>query len=491
MMLLAACAGWQRPVSIAALQSPVSVTRTPTSTPFLPATNTPIPPTITPSPTPQNTPTPTWTPTPTPPPRAQYRLDAHLDYWQRTLDVTEQVVYPNTTQKPLKNLVFNVEPAQWDGVFHLQKVTVEGQAVKGTFSGGTRWEVHLPQPLQPGQSVTLEIRYRLKLPYKTASRIFGASARQINLVDWYPFVVPYDASQGWLWHKPWPFGDHLVYPAADFDVTLKITDAPDGVRVAASTQPAEDGHYRLTAARAFAFSISPEFRTAQSQAQGITITSYYFPELAAGGKALATYARKAVTTFSKYYGPLPREHLAIVATEAADGMEYSGLVFLSTNFYHQYNGTILNNLVSLGMHELSHQWWYDQVGNDQAMQPWLDEALATYSERLFYQDNYPKDAHLWWGFRVYWFHPEGYINRSIYDYATFRPYVNATYLRGAEFMEDLRQRIGDPAFFAFLRDYQTQMQGKLATPEDFFRILNAHTSADYEDLRKNYFAPAR
>ncbi len=488
-MLLAACAGWQRPVPIATFQPPAaSAAATLTPTPFLPATNTPIPPTVTPTPTPVHTPTPTATPTPTPLPRPQYRLDARLDYWKRTLDVEAHLHYPNTTGRTLETLVLNVEPAQWEGVFQLQNLEVNGQPAQSAWAG-TRWEIALPQPLQPEQTLTLTVRYRLKLPYKTASRIFGASARQINLVDWYPFVVPYDPAEGWLWHKPWPFGDHLAYPAADFDVTLQVKDAPPETKIAASAWPADDGHYRLQAARTFAFSISPEFRTAQTTSQGITITSYYFPELAAGGKALPAYARKAVATFSKYYGPLPRQHLAIVATDAADGMEYSGLVFLSTNFYRQYDGTILNNLVSLGMHELSHQWWYDQVGNDQAMHPWLDEALATYSERLFYQDNYPKDAHLWWNFRVYWFHPEGYINRSIYDYATFRPYVNATYLRGAEFMEDLRQKIGDAAFFAFLQDYQNQMRGKIATPEDFFRILQAHTHAQRSDLQKGYFTP--
>ncbi len=483
-----------------AAQMAVTLPPTPTATPFPPATNTPIPPTATFTPTPQatatptltptptHTPTPTVTPTPTPPPRPQYTLEAHLDYWARTVDVSERIVYPNATGRALESVVLNIEPARWGGVFTLAQALVNGEPAHGVLNG-TYWEIALPTPLPPDQTLTLSIRYRLNLPYQTASRIFGASTRQVNLVDWYPFVVPYDAEQGWLWHEPWPFGDHLAYPVADFDVTLDVTNAPQGVIVAASTLPDEDGHYRLPAARTFVASLSPEFLTAQTEVEGITITSYYFPEIAKGGAVLPNYTGKAVATFLRRYGPLPRKHLAVVATTAADGMEYSGMVFLSTNFYQQYDGTILNNLVALGVHELSHQWWYDQVGNDQAIYPWLDEALATYSEWVFYHDNYPADAHLWWGFRVLYFHPSGEVNGSIYDFPMFRPYVNAVYLHGAQFMDALRRRMGDDAFFAFLHDYQNQMRGQLAKPDDFFRILDAHTDADYSDLLQAYFRP--
>ena len=41
------------------------------------------------------------------------------------------------------------------------------------------------------------------------------------------------------------------------------------------------------------------------------------------------------------------------------------------------------------MHETAHQWWFEQVANDQAQQPWLDESLATYSERIYYENIHP------------------------------------------------------------------------------------------------------
>ena len=64
---------------------------------------------------------------------------------------------------------------------------------------------------------------------------------------------------------------------------------------------------------------------------------------------------------------------------------------------------------------------------------------------------------------------------------------NATYFQGAHFLEDLRARIGDEAFFAFLQDYLAQGNGKIVTANDFFRILSTHTSTDTSDIIRQYF----
>jgi len=76
----------------------------------------------------------------------------------------------------------------------------------------------------------------------------------------------------------------------------------------------------------------------------------------------------------------------------------------------------------------------------------------------------------------------------VYAGTGFQPYTNATYFVGAHFLENLRARIGDEAFFAFLRDYATQMNGKIATPQDFFAILRQHTNVDFSDLVTTYFS---
>ena len=130
------------------------------------------------------------------------------------------------------------------------------------------------------------------------------------------------------------------------------------------------------------------------------------------------------------------------------------------------------------------------VANDQAYEPWLDEALATYSERLYYESYHPEFLDWWWEFRVGLYQPAGWVNSTIYDFATFRPYVNAVYLRGALFLEDLREQIGDEAFFSTLRDYLERNSYSQVTREDFQESLHKHTSGDLEALWREYFTPA-
>jgi aminopeptidase N len=79
------------------------------------------------------------------------------------------------------------------------------------------------------------------------------------------------------------------------------------------------------------------------------------------------------------------------------------------------------------------------------------------------------------------------VDTSIYNAGGQPQYMSAVYYNGAHFFEDLRARIGDQAFFAFLRDYLKQENGKIATLTDFFHILRLHTTMDISDIVRQYF----
>jgi len=130
------------------------------------------------------------------------------------------------------------------------------------------------------------------------------------------------------------------------------------------------------------------------------------------------------------------------------------------------------------------------VGSDQAIEPWLDEALATYSEALFYENDYPDQLNWWHSVRVDFFDPQGYINLSVSSYPTYDQYRNGVYLNGALFLQDLRKLVGDEAFFAFIKDYATHYAYQLVTTRDFFALLEQHTSADISPLLSEYFDPS-
>jgi aminopeptidase N len=195
----------------------------------------------------------------------------------------------------------------------------------------------------------------------------------------------------------------------------------------------------------------------------------------------------ALALFDELFAPYVHSDLVVVEADFPDGMEYDGFYFLGSEYYAAYGGSPKGYLTAIAAHETAHMWWYGLAGNDQALEPWLDEALATFSELLFYERLYPDLVDWWWDFRVQRFYPRGWVNSTIYQHRGFRSYVDAVYLRGALFMRDLRELVGDEVLFAFLRDYAARNAGRLATREGFFSILAEHTPSDPGPVIELYF----
>jgi hypothetical protein len=443
---------------------------TPTASPTLPATDGPAP--AADNPTPAGT-------------RPQYTFYVLWDYSGNQLAVDQTIQYTNLTGTTLYDLVLAVEPNLYTDSFSLETLFLDG-ATPGYALDGHRLTVTLPQLLAPGSTINLSMRYRIAIPPKYFSMPYGYLGYQVNLTDWFPFVVPYNG--GWVLHDPWSFGEHLVYESADYDVNLQVLE--DGITVAASAPAEENGEwtrYRLYGARTFVFSASDRYLMSESAVGTVVIRSYYFEGHEGAGKGMLNAAVQAVGLFDAIFVPYPYNSLSVVETEVPDGQEYDGLSFLGSNFYDQYGGSNRSNMVSIGVHEIAHNWWFGLVGNDQALEPWLDEAMAVYSERIFYERTNASYGDWWWNFRVNYFSPSGWVDTSVYDGGSYRGYVNATYLTGAYFLEDLRVRMGDQDFYNFLQDYATQYSYKLATGEAFFTVARANTSADISDLIQAYF----
>ncbi|NUM46537.1 MAG: hypothetical protein HUU38_17675 [Anaerolineales bacterium] len=147
-----------------------------------------------------------------------------------------------------------------------------------------------------------------------------------------------------------------------------------------------------------------------------------------------------------------------------------------------------NYLTIIAAHETSHQWWYALTGNDQAIEPWLDETLATYTEHLFYEHYYPELVDWWWEFRVDYYAPRDCcVNATIYQYGDPRAYINAVYLRGAYFMQELRDIMGDTAFYAALQTYAQRYRDSFSTARDFWAIMGEYTTEDLTPIRQRYF----
>jgi aminopeptidase N len=433
--------------------------------------------------------------------RPQYGIDLQFNFTTKIATVNQTITYPNLTGETLNDLMLAVLPNLWSGGFTIKSLAIDNQPVTNYTLDGHKLDIQLPQPLLPGGIVTVTMSYGLVLPqmsgYSNAQdvrpQIYGYTERQTNFVDWYPFIVPYQTGEGWLLYNPWYYGEHLVYDMADFDVLITFTDGavPQIASSGAETDSGKSGsrRYVLEAGHTFALSMSLYYKIAQQQVGDVTVYSYYFTYYDIPGVALLQTTIEAMQVFNEKFGPYRHKTLTAVQGDFNDGMEFSGFYFISRSYFDLYtkNPTPKNYLVIIAAHETAHQWWFDGVANNQALEPWLDEALATYSERIYYEVVHPDMVQWWWDYRYFEFEKPGFVDTSIYDVGGLRPYWDTVYFTGARFLEDLRGRVGDEIFFAFLKDYYIQFEGRRATAVDFFRVLREHTAADISDLMTKYF----
>jgi hypothetical protein len=440
---------------------------------------------------------------------AHYTLKATLDYAAHTLSVEERVSYRNDYRTAFTSIPMVIELSRYPGAFHLSELLWEdGSRITQYQLKEMRLTLNLPRPLQTGETINFSLSYLLKLPdtdklAHLRPYPMGYTKMQVNLGDWYPFIPPYDEKKGWLIHEPGFFGEHLAYDVADFDVDIILVGEQTGLVLAASApvQMEENRfHYHHPAARSFAWSASPHYQVITQTVEipgssPVTVASYYFPFYEQAGNRIAETIGQAMQLYSRLYG-IGYTHPVFSAVQAdfLDGMEYEGIFFLSRDFYNWFNGSTQDFLVALTAHETAHQWFYGLVGNDQALEPWLDEATCTYSERLFYENYYPESLDWWWAYRVEYYQPTGWVDTNIYDTpqvaGQYRLYRDAVYLNGAVFLEELRTLIGDQVFFEALRSYLSQNKYGFGTTAGFFETVGQYSDIDIEPLVNKFFSKA-
>ena len=467
-----------------------SVSSTPTTDSSSPTTAPTVEPTAIPSPTP--------TPLPLNGQETVYEIDATVDYYNRFITVTSRSHYTNRTNAPINEMVFVVYPIIFQNALYMKSVTLgDGTPVTDYSWDMFRMVIPLATPLQPGEQIEFVHQFELYMWARgDYGGIFSQNGQQLNLSYWFPMIPPFSETDGWIAHdvnlvNSTFVGEFLVFEPADYTVTLKFTDRRENFKIAAPALPEEaDGviTYHLDLARSFTLSVSDIFTVAEREVNGIKIQSFTFNEHSSVVNVVADLAVEAVTLYTELFGDYDKRVLSIVEFNSDIGMEFDGLVFLSPYFYNLYPGNPQSNIHVYTAHEIAHQWFYGIVGNDQAEDPWLDEAFATYTEDLFYERFYPEYRDWHWENYISAHNPYGKIDVSIYTSGEITEYRNIVYRNGAVFLKELRATIGDEAFFSFLKDYVRQNRYEIATTEKFWDILLTHTDVDLTALRNEYFS---
>ncbi|MEC1524820.1 M1 family metallopeptidase [Neobacillus niacini] len=425
-----------------------------------------------------------------------YDTTVTVNVEEKTLAGTLKMKSTNNTGKNQDRIYFHVYPNQFrEGVDLLGgfwrhivdensepgSMEITEVQVNGTVGIFKIDDTVLEIPLdiwKKGQTIDIELKFSMKVPKNNGRFAYDENA--IWLGNWIPIQAVFD-NRGWVTDPYHSIGDPFYSQVGTYNVKVtvpskyKITST--GEDEAGVLEPNGSVTYKTTIdhVRDFAMVIMDEFYQKVSDQVGETTvnTWYRASESQEAVKKNHEAAVKALSYFSKVYGPYPYPEYDIVRTGMFTAMEYPGLVYLPKH-NHENNQSDIGSVV----HETAHQWWYALVGNDEVKEPWLDEAMATYSTTRFMLEEYPEHGagdlelrkHMTVGTEVY--ERRGiYIGSSVDKFNNIGTYSQLVYQKGALMLENLEKVIGKEKMDQLLQSYFKEYQYEIATGSEFISVF--------------------
>lgn len=169
----------------------------------------------------------------------------------------------------------------------------------------------------------------------------------------------------------------------------------------------------------------------------------------------------ALNTYETKYGPYLWDKIGFTLVPFSGGaMEHATCVAYPRL---AANGTL--NFETLMAHEFSHHWWGDLVTCETAGDMWINEGMATYSEHLFTENLYGRNAYINNVKNnhkevLQFAHIEDNGVRALTNMDHAYTYGRHTYLKGASVAHNMRAYMGDSLFFLGLQAIQDSFKFK-------------------------------
>jgi len=407
---------------------------------------------------------------------------------------------------------------------------MDGRPQKFTYHE-TILEVVLDKPILPRSKVVFDMDWEAQVPLqiRRAGRDNPNTGVRYTMTQWYPKMVEYDYDG---WH-PNPYIAREFYGVwGDFDVTINIDkdyvlggtgylQNPNSIgygyeaKGAKVVRPAGNKlSWRFLAPNVhdFAWAADPEYRHVVRVVDGITIHVLYDGDrrqqwaalsaaeknrhqndynvyLKSWDKEWETMADAAVVVYpfiKKNFGEYPYKQYSFI--HGGDGgMEYPMATMLA------------GSSLGTAFHEWMHSWYQMMLGTDEAQHAWMDEGFTEYATNLveaYYAEQSGRQKQGPGSFsgtlerpaetstELPHYHHSNYngyltlarsgreepLTTHADHYNTNYAYGNASYSKGAVFVEQLGYIVGAPVRDRILLEYYRQWRFKHPNPNDFIRL---------------------
>ncbi len=357
----------------------------------------------------------------------------------------------------------------------VSQVLLNDAPVAFTHSGGV---IHIPLPPAQRNPFVTKVYYsgvpeRSPAPYNiglifTPNAIYTLSNPDAGRYYWPCYDHPWDKAL-----VDWNLTVRSDWLAAANGIRTGITDNGNGTRTHHWVSASPIATYVM------GFAAAPYIEFMQ-QAGDLPIQNFVLPGQLNNAQVDFANLPEMISFFSYVYGAYPFEkygHMIVPMTTYA-AMEHQtmttfGAAYLTGN----------QNYESIVAHELTHQWYGNLVTPITMREVWLKESFATYSEFLweahhsgwqagcdYLRDNIQQ-------YYLSWENSNG--PQTIFDPEYNMMFAPPTYEKSASVLHMLRLKLGNDAYFNFIRSILTTYPGgNINTPE----FIDLAEQASGEDL---------
>ncbi len=485
-----------------------------------------------------------------------YKINASLDDKTDIIDGAEELTYYNNSPDELKFVFFHLySNAQAKGSYladlyknngtkltfgkyseqglgcNVSSIVVNGKELKME-QDNTVLKVMLDSPLKSGENITFKITFKTYFnggTIRNRMKLFNSfGSKHYDVVHWYPRISVYDRKQGWDTDQHMDhefYGDFGAYDVAftfpnnyilDATGTLLNTDEvlPSDLRakldirnfankpwnekpsvIVAPNGTTKTWKFHAENVHDFALTADPNYRIGEADYNGIKCYSLCQEPHASRWQNAASYAAQVLKVNSESWGLYA--YPKMIVADAQDGMEYPMLTL---------DGGMDPDYRDLLAHEISHNWFFGMIGNNETYRAALDEGFTQFTTNWVYEriDGKerlrfpPKNKYV-----NYFTEPDVVRNSQVYasfmndicknnetSMSTHSDMYNGAvghgggyrnvYMKTATMLYNLQYTLGDSLFQAAISHYFNQW--KMAHPymEDFRNSIIQYTHVDLD-----------
>lgn len=374
------------------------------------------------------------------------------------------------------------------GYHKIDEISNNGKSLKYNIDG-TLMTVQLNEPLLPGKSIKLAMKFNSQIPVQIRrSGRNNFEGVDYTMTQWYPKIAEYDRD-GWMTDEYIGREFHGVWGDFDVKITMPSKYVIGGTGYLQNPeqtghdyplngkdfQPTTDKitwHFVAPKVHDFAWAADPDFNhDVRITKSGLELHFFYLKDstITKNWKDLQEYTEKNFEIMDGIFGKYPYKQYSVI--QGGDGgMEYPMATMIVGK--GRFPG-----LVSVMVHESIHSWYYGLLATNENKYPWMDEGFTQFAQYHVLDSLYKRNKlnPVQPAYQRYLSIATNPDAEPLSTHADFyhknRIYGINSYYKGSVFLKQLEYIIGKDVFYDGMRNYYYNWRFKHPTPTDFKREM--------------------